>query len=51
MYIDELYKEKGRLITEIEISQSQLANINQQIINFVNSKNIKNEGSKNAELV
>ena len=37
MDIDELYKRKGQLVTNIEIHQAQLSDVNKQILNFINN--------------
>lgn len=43
MNLDELYKLKGKLQTEIEIAQAHLQQINKQIVSILNSKEKKQE--------
>lgn len=44
MTIDELYKEKGDLITQIEIANSKLLDINKKIIEIMNQPKEKDNG-------
>lgn len=46
MNLDELYKLKGRLQTEIEIAQAHLQQVNKQIINIINQPKQKEEKKK-----
>lgn len=50
MQLDELYKMKGQLTTEIEIAQAKLQQVNKQIVELINavrSKDIESVGASN----
>ena len=38
MNLDELYKQKGELVTQIEIAQAKLQAVNQNIVKIINSE-------------
>lgn len=41
MGLDELYRLKGQLTTEIEIAQARLQQVNKQIIDLVNQRELE----------
>lgn len=43
MPLDELYKIKGQLTTEIEIAQAKLQQVNKQIVELINKQIKKTE--------
>lgn len=44
MTLDELFKAKGQLTTEIEIAQAKLQQVNKQIIDLINKGNVSHDG-------